>query len=71
MLLQTIPKLSTRGKVFETNPALKSCELIEIALLEEHAIKQSPSRIEELVKIFLGGVRLETGFWDMGHAGQY
>ncbi|RDL35139.1 Ribokinase-like protein [Venustampulla echinocandica] len=39
------------------------------ALLEKHAVLQSPSRIEELVKIFIHATNMETGFWDMGHRG--
>ncbi|KAI9755632.1 MAG: hypothetical protein M4579_004205 [Chaenotheca gracillima] len=35
-------------------------------LLERLAVKQSPSRIEELVKIFVQATRMEAGFWDMG-----
>ncbi|KAM0431048.1 hypothetical protein ACHAPT_005686 [Fusarium lateritium] len=34
-------------------------------LLEKHLQLQSPSRIEELVKIFVQGLKLEIGFWDM------
>ncbi|KAM3080920.1 trifunctional hydroxymethylpyrimidine kinase/phosphomethylpyrimidine kinase/thiaminase, variant 4 [Clarireedia jacksonii] len=36
------------------------------ALLERHALLQSPNRIEELVKIFVHATKMETGFWDMG-----
>ncbi|ORY14388.1 hypothetical protein BCR34DRAFT_231403 [Clohesyomyces aquaticus] len=35
-------------------------------VLNEHAMRQSPSRIEELVKIFIHATNMETGFWDMG-----
>ncbi|KAI5356944.1 putative thiaminase-2/PQQC, pyridoxamine kinase/Phosphomethylpyrimidine kinase, thiaminase II [Septoria linicola] len=35
------------------------------ALVEKHAHKQSPTRIEELVKIFIHATKMETGFWDM------
>ncbi|RSL75073.1 hypothetical protein CEP51_011207 [Fusarium floridanum] len=34
-------------------------------LLEKHLQLQSPSRIEELVQIFVKGLKLEIGFWDM------
>ncbi|KAM6515215.1 trifunctional hydroxymethylpyrimidine kinase/phosphomethylpyrimidine kinase/thiaminase [Fusarium solani] len=34
-------------------------------LLEKHLQLQSPSRIEELVQIFIKGLKLEIGFWDM------
>jgi len=40
------------------------------ALLERHAVLQSPSRIEELVKIFIHATNMETGFWDMGGGGR-
>ncbi|WPH02779.1 Hypothetical protein R9X50_00564700 [Acrodontium crateriforme] len=33
------------------------------ALIEKHAFKQSPSRIEELIKIFIHATNMETGFW--------
>ncbi|KAF2167706.1 hypothetical protein M409DRAFT_21859 [Zasmidium cellare ATCC 36951] len=35
------------------------------ALVEKHAFKQSPTRIEELVKIFIHATKMETGFWTM------
>ncbi|KFY23743.1 hypothetical protein V493_05665 [Pseudogymnoascus sp. VKM F-4281 (FW-2241)] len=34
--------------------------------IEKHALLQSPSRIEELVKIFIHATNMETGFWNMG-----
>ncbi|EEU39103.1 uncharacterized protein NECHADRAFT_94485 [Fusarium vanettenii 77-13-4] len=34
-------------------------------LLEKHLQLQSPSRIEELVQIFIKGLKLEIGFWEM------
>ncbi|KAI9795595.1 MAG: hypothetical protein M1833_006916 [Piccolia ochrophora] len=34
-------------------------------LLEKHAVKLSPSRVDELVKIFIHATRMEAGFWDM------
>ncbi|KAJ4323352.1 trifunctional hydroxymethylpyrimidine kinase/phosphomethylpyrimidine kinase/thiaminase [Fusarium piperis] len=34
-------------------------------LLEKHLQLQSPSRIEELVQIFVKGLKLEIGFWEM------
>lgn len=36
------------------------------AMVEEHAVKQSASRIDELVDIFIRATKLETGFWEMG-----
>jgi thiaminase len=38
-------------------------------LLDKHAQKVSPSRIEELAKIFIHATKMEAGFWDMGYAG--
>lgn len=35
------------------------------ALIEKHVKRQSPERIEELVKIFTRATAMETGFWDM------
>ncbi|KAH6841161.1 Phosphomethylpyrimidine kinase-domain-containing protein [Chaetomium sp. MPI-CAGE-AT-0009] len=34
-------------------------------LLERHAVLQSPSRIEELVKIFIHATKMEIAFWEM------
>lgn len=34
-------------------------------LLERHAVLQSPSRIEELVKIFIHATKMELAFWEM------
>ncbi|KAK4570334.1 trifunctional hydroxymethylpyrimidine kinase/phosphomethylpyrimidine kinase/thiaminase [Recurvomyces mirabilis] len=36
------------------------------ALIEKHAVKQSPSRIEDLVSIFVHATKMEIGFWEMG-----
>ncbi|KAI9782648.1 MAG: hypothetical protein M1835_003990 [Candelina submexicana] len=38
------------------------------ALLETHAVEQSPSRIEELIKIFIQATKMEARFWDTGLA---
>ncbi|KAI0127810.1 thiamine biosynthesis protein-like protein (Thi-4) [Xylariales sp. AK1849] len=35
------------------------------SLMERHAVLQSPSRIEELVKIFIHATKMEIGFWEM------
>ncbi|KAI0381024.1 Phosphomethylpyrimidine kinase-domain-containing protein [Hypomontagnella monticulosa] len=35
------------------------------ALMEKNAVLQSPSRIEELVKIFVHATKMEIGFWEM------
>lgn len=35
-------------------------------LLEDHALKLSPERVEEIVEIFREGSRLEALFWGMG-----
>ena len=34
-------------------------------LLERHAALQSPSRLEELVKIFIHAIKMEISFWEM------
>ncbi|KAI0180253.1 Phosphomethylpyrimidine kinase-domain-containing protein [Hypoxylon sp. FL1284] len=34
-------------------------------LIEKNAVLQSPSRIEELVKIFIHATKMEIGFWEM------
>ncbi|KAK5653151.1 hypothetical protein OQA88_9250 [Cercophora sp. LCS_1] len=34
-------------------------------LLERHAVLQSPTRIEELVKIFIHATKMEIAFWEM------
>ncbi|TID02133.1 putative hydroxymethylpyrimidine/phosphomethylpyrimidine kinase 2 [Colletotrichum higginsianum] len=34
-------------------------------LIERHAVLQSPSSIERLVKIFIHGTKMEIGFWEM------
>lgn len=36
------------------------------ALLEKHMPLVSPSRMEELIKIFIRATELEIRFWDMG-----
>ncbi|TKX19158.1 hydroxymethylpyrimidine/phosphomethylpyrimidine kinase-like protein [Elsinoe australis] len=35
------------------------------ALIEEHAVRQGPERIEELVGVFVHATKMEAGFWDM------
>ncbi|KAL1885723.1 trifunctional hydroxymethylpyrimidine kinase/phosphomethylpyrimidine kinase/thiaminase [Paecilomyces lecythidis] len=47
-------------------------EAVEIgsALLEKHMREVSPSRLEELIKIFVRATELEIGFWDMGLGGK-
>ncbi|KAI9659903.1 MAG: hypothetical protein M1821_001255 [Bathelium mastoideum] len=37
-------------------------------LIEKNILKQSVSRVEELVKIFIHATKMETGFWDMASA---
>ncbi|KAK2740212.1 DNA-directed DNA polymerase alpha catalytic subunit pol1 [Myotisia sp. PD_48] len=39
------------------------------ALIEKHIAEVSPSRLEELIRIFVRTTELEIGFWDMGLAG--
>jgi thiaminase len=45
-----------------------SCHVI--ALLEDHMQHVSPSRMEELIKIFVRATELEIRFWDMGLGGK-
>ncbi|KAI9934694.1 hypothetical protein AWENTII_005785 [Aspergillus wentii] len=47
-------------------------EAVELgsALLEKHVREVSPSRMEELVKIFVRATELEISFWDMGLGGK-
>lgn len=45
-----------------------SCHVI-IALLEDHMQHVSPSRMEELIQIFVRATELEIRFWDMGLGG--
>ncbi|KAL2002657.1 hypothetical protein VTN02DRAFT_6267 [Thermoascus thermophilus] len=40
------------------------------ALLEKHMRTVSPSRLEELIKVFIRATELEIGFWDMGLGGK-
>ena len=35
-------------------------------LLEDHAVRLSPERVEDMVEIFREGTRLEALFWGMG-----
>ncbi|KAH8781471.1 Phosphomethylpyrimidine kinase-domain-containing protein [Diaporthe sp. PMI_573] len=39
-------------------------------LLERNAVLQSPSRVEELVQIFIHATKMEIGFWEMFPHGQ-
>ncbi|KAK7736849.1 trifunctional hydroxymethylpyrimidine kinase/phosphomethylpyrimidine kinase/thiaminase [Diaporthe eres] len=39
-------------------------------LLERNAVLQSPSRVEEIVKIFIHATKMEIGFWEMFPHGQ-
>lgn len=41
-----------------------------IALLEDHMQYVSPSRMEELIRIFTRATELEIRFWDMGLGGK-
>ncbi|KAI1333685.1 Phosphomethylpyrimidine kinase-domain-containing protein [Xylariaceae sp. FL0016] len=34
-------------------------------LIERNAVRQSPTRIEELVKVFIHATKMEIGFWEM------
>lgn len=41
-----------------------------IELLETHMRQVSPSRMEELIQIFIRATELEISFWDMGMGGK-
>ncbi|KAF3492252.1 phosphomethylpyrimidine kinase [Arthroderma uncinatum] len=41
-----------------------------LAMLEKHSRNISPSRVEELIQIFIRATELEIGFWDMGLKGE-
>jgi hypothetical protein len=57
----TTPKLLLWEDVSPQDPLLCSL-LTSLALLERHAILQSPSKIEELVKIFIHGTKVSFFF---------
>ncbi|KAJ6172580.1 heme oxygenase-like multi-helical [Penicillium chermesinum] len=68
---------SSKDTLREGNPYMKWIEnyvaddyteavRIGAALLEEHVHKVSPTRMEELIKIFVRATELEISFWDMG-----
>lgn len=46
-----------------------STDCCDLALLEKHMQSVSPSRMEELIKIFIRATELEIRFWDMGLEG--
>ncbi|KAG9246359.1 thiamine biosynthesis protein-like protein (Thi-4) [Calycina marina] len=70
--LHADPKTKREGNIYwnwiENYVAQDYVEAVEVcsALIERHAVLQSPSRIEELVQIFIHATKMETGFWDMG-----
>lgn len=43
-----------------------SPDSFDTELLEEHLQQVSPSRLEELIEIFIRATELEIQFWDMG-----
>ncbi|KAF7875136.1 hypothetical protein EAF04_002308 [Stromatinia cepivora] len=73
--LHADPKTKREGNTYwkwiENYVADDYTEAVKVgsALLEKHAVLQSPNRIEELVKIFIHATKMETGFWDMGGGG--
>ncbi|KAI9052284.1 hypothetical protein LZ554_003639 [Drepanopeziza brunnea f. sp. 'monogermtubi'] len=70
--LHADPKTKREGNIYwkwiENYVADDYVEAVDTgsATIERNAVLQSPSRIEELVKIFIHATRMETGFWDMG-----
>ena len=52
--------------IFPTgSPSKNSTRLTEAGLMEKNIIKQSPSRVEKLIKIFVLTTELEIEFWEM------
>lgn len=70
--LHADPDTKREGNIYwkwiETYVAEDYSEAVRVgsALLERNVTLQSPSRVEELVKIFIHATKMETGFWDMG-----
>jgi thiaminase len=59
------------GMMLQESPVMPLPKADDIpALLEEHMRKVSPSRLEDLIKIFIRATELEIGFWDMGLSGE-
>jgi hypothetical protein len=69
---RTIRKPFVWDLVSQPWPSLPGAELIFILveLLEKHMQKVSPSRMEELIQIFMRATELEIRFWDMGLSDQ-
>ena len=60
-----INKPSESGRVSLQEPkTMHIIPLMVLALLETHIGRQSPQRIEELVRIFIGATEMEIAFWD-------
>jgi hypothetical protein len=62
-----IPKTNLQFRSPNKVEHLIDCRVI--ALLEDHMQHVSPSRMEELIKIFVRATELEIRFWDMGLGG--
>ena len=60
------------GKNFEVpSVECRMLSVIAIELLEKHTRGVSPSRVEELIRIFIRATELEISFWDMGLGGKH
>lgn len=70
--LHADPKTKREGNIYwkwiENYVADDYVEAVNVgrALLERNAVLQSPSRIEDLIQIFIHATNMETGFWTMG-----
>jgi len=66
---KTVREGNTYWKWIQNYVAADYTEAVTVGqdVLEKYAVLQSPSRIEELVKIFIHATRMETGFWNMGY----
>jgi thiaminase len=63
------PQILTATRVgHQENPDTETWTLTLNSIVREKAQKISPSRNEELVKIFIHATRIEAGFCDLGYA---
>jgi len=60
MLQTTMRRLCELAPVSNIPSVISECTDLEVDLLERNAILQSPSRIEELVKIFIHATKVRS-----------
>ncbi|OAG37649.1 hypothetical protein AYO21_08133 [Fonsecaea monophora] len=58
------PTITSHRMISDTNPARTFDPRARTELIETHIVKQSPSRIEELIAIFVRSTEMEVRFWD-------